>query len=89
MSVLKKRKWIFKRLLATKDDKDSLHKELIELQENLGIEVVYDSVAITKFWSLLNAFSGLAQMAINKLLQLSCTSSPRQVFFPSLAEEEE
>ena len=43
MSVIKKRKWTFEPFLATKDDENSLHEELIELQENLGIEVVYDS----------------------------------------------
>ena len=59
MSVIKKRKWSFKPFLATENDKDFLHKELIEFQENLGIEVVYDSVSITKFWSpLLNTFLG-------------------------------
>ena len=36
MSVIKKRKWTFKPFLATKDDEDSLHEKLIELQENLG-----------------------------------------------------
>ena len=82
MSVIKKRKWTFKPFLATKNDEDSLHEELIELQENLGIEVVYDSFLINKFWShLLIAFSGLPQMAINKLLQLPSTSSVRQGFF--------
>ena len=85
MSVIKKRKWTFKPFLATKDDEDSLREELIELQENLDIEVVYDSFSITKFWSpLLIAFSGLAQMAINKLLELPSTSSIRQSFFSLL-----
>ena len=65
MSVINKRKWTFKPFLTTKDDEDSLCEELIELQENLGIKVVYDSFSITKFWSpLLIAFSGLKQMAI-------------------------
>ena len=49
MSVIKKRKWTFKSFLATKDDEDFLYEELIELQENLGIKVVYDWVSITKF----------------------------------------
>ena len=82
MSVIKKRKWTFKPFLATKYDEDSLREELIKLQENLGIEVVYDSFPINKFWShLLIAFSGLPQMAINKLLLLPSTSSVRQDFF--------
>ena len=59
MSVINKRKWTFKPFLATKNDEDSLHEELIELPENLDIEVVYDNVSITKFWSpFLNAFLG-------------------------------
>ena len=82
MSVIKKRKWTFMPFLATKDDEDSHCKKLIELQENLGIEVVYNSFSITKFWSpSLIAFSGLPQMPINKLLQLPSTSSVRQGFF--------
>ena len=65
MSVIKKRNWTFKPFLTTKDDENSFREELIEFQENLGIEVVYDSFSITKFWSsLLIGFSGLTQMAI-------------------------
>ena len=40
--MIKKRKWTFKPFLATKDDEDSRYEELIELQKNLGIEIVCD-----------------------------------------------
>ena len=71
MSAINKRKWTFNPFLATKDDEDSLHEEFMKFKKNSGIEIVYNSILITKFWSpLLKASFGLAQMEINKLLQL-------------------
>ena len=62
-------------------DEDSLRKKLIELQETFRVEVVYDCVSIKIFWCpLLEAFSGLAQTAMNKLLQFPSTYLCEGVF---------